>query len=80
MPARESINKTWGCGLETWINKGWIDYLVVGRSGFGGSEFDLTAFVEMAKGTGRAVLFGEECILDGHDTTAAEGKLIAEGK
>ena len=34
----------------------------------------------MAEGTGCAILFGEECILDGHDTTAEEDKLIAAGK
>ncbi|MDF1754207.1 MAG: family 10 glycosylhydrolase [Verrucomicrobiales bacterium] len=72
--------RTWGCDIETWIKNGWIDYLVVGQYGLGGYEFDISPFVEMAKGTGCAVLFGEECILDGHDTTAAEDKLIAEGK
>jgi hypothetical protein len=72
--------RTWGCDIETWIKNGWIDYLVVGQYGLGGYEFDITPFVAMAKGTGCAVLFGEECILDGHDTTAAEDKLIAEGK
>ncbi len=72
--------KTWGCDIETWVRNGWIDYLVVGQYGLGGYEFDITPFVKMAKGTGCAVLFGEECILDGHDTTAAEDKLIAEGK
>ena len=72
--------KTWGCDIETWVKNGWIDYLVVGQYGLGGYEFDITPFVKMAKGSGCAVLFGEECILDGHDTTAAEDKLIAEGK
>ncbi len=72
--------KTWGCDIETWIGNGWIDYLVVGQYGLGGYSFDISPFVEMAEGSGCAVLFGEECILDGHDTTAKEDKLIAEGK
>ena len=72
--------RTWGCDLETWLSEGWLDYLVVGQYGLGGYEFDISPFVAMAKPSGCAVLFGEECILDGHDTTAAEDKLIAAGK
>lgn len=34
----------------------------------------------MAEDTGCAVLFGEEVILDGHDTTAEEDRLLAAGK
>jgi len=70
----------WGCDIQTWLAKGWLDYLVVGQYGLGGYEFDIAPFMKMAKGSGCAVLFGEECITDGHDTTAAEDKLIAAGK
>ena len=69
----------WGCDIQTWLNNGWLDYLVVGQYGLGGYEFDIAPFVKMAKGSDCAVLFGEECITDGHDTTAAEDKLIAAG-
>ena len=34
----------------------------------------------MARGSGCAVLFGEEAIVDGHDRTAEEDRLIAAGK
>jgi hypothetical protein len=34
----------------------------------------------MAKGTGCAVLFGEEATVKGHDRTAEEDRLIAAGK
>jgi len=80
---------TWGCDFQTWLKDGLLDYLVVGertwpprppKGELGGYEFDLAPFVKMAKGTGCAVLFGEEAILGGHDTTPAEDKLIAEGK
>jgi hypothetical protein len=36
--------------------------------------------VKMARGTGCAVLFGEEATVKGHDRTAAEDRLIAAGK
>lgn len=72
--------RTWGCDIETWIKNGWLDYLVVGQYGLGGYEFPIDPFVKMAAGSGCAVLFGEECILDGHDRTPEEDKLIAEGK
>lgn len=36
--------------------------------------------MKMAEGTDCGILFGEECVLDGHDTTAEEDKLIAAGK
>ncbi len=70
----------WGCDIETWLKEGLLDYLVVGQYGKGGYEFDLARFVRMARGSGCAVLFGEEAIVDGHDRTAEEDRLIAAGK
>jgi hypothetical protein len=70
----------WGCDIETWLKDGLLDYLVVGQYGLGGYEFDLAPFVQMAKGTGCAVLFGEEATVKGHDRTAEEDRLIAAGK
>ncbi|MCX6952920.1 MAG: family 10 glycosylhydrolase [Verrucomicrobia bacterium] len=70
----------WGCDVATWLQDGLLDYLVVGQYGKGGYTFDLAPFVALAKGTGCAVLFGEEAILDGHDRTAEEDRLIAAGK
>ena len=70
----------WGCDIESWLDQGWLDYLVVGQYGLGGYEFDIAPFVQLAKDSDCAVLFGEECITGGHDTTAAEDKLIAAGK
>jgi hypothetical protein len=72
--------RSWGCDIEEWLKSGLLDYIVIGQRGLGGYEFDIAPFVEMARGTGTAVLFGEEAILSGHDTTAAEDRLIAEGK
>jgi hypothetical protein len=72
--------KTLGCDIETWLREGLLDYLVIAEHALGGYEIDLAPFVQMAKGTGCAILFGEEGILSGHDRTAAEDKLIAEGK
>jgi len=69
-----------GCDIATWLKAGLLDYLAVGQHSLGGYEFDLAPFVNMARGTGCAVLFAEEAILSGHDRTAAEDKLIAEGK
>lgn len=69
-----------GCDVETWLKEGLLDYLVVAQHSLGGYEIDLTPFVKLARGTGCAVLFGEEGILSGHDRTAAEDKLIAAGK
>lgn len=69
-----------GCDVETWLKAGLLDYVVIAQHTLGGYEFDLAPFVQMAKGTGCAVLFGEEGITSGHDTTAAEDKLIAAGK
>jgi len=69
-----------GCDIETWLKEGLIDYLVVGQHSLGGYEFDIAPFVSMAKGSGCAVLFGEEAVLSGHDLTAKEDKLIAAGK
>lgn len=70
----------WGCDVETWLKDRLLDYLVVGQYGLGGFEFDLGPFVTMARGTGCAVLFGEEATLSGHDRTAEEDRLIAAGK
>ena len=70
----------WGCDIATWLKEGLLDYLVVGQYGKGGYEFDLAPFVQMARGSGCAVLFGEEAIVAGHDRTAEEDRLIAAGK
>ena len=69
-----------GCDIETWLRDGLPDYLALAQHSLGGYEFDLAPFVKMARGSGCAVLFGEEGITSGHDTTAAEDKLIAAGK
>lgn len=69
-----------GCDVETWLKAGLLDYVVIAQHTLGGYEFDIAPFVKMAAGTGCAVLFGEEGITSGHDTTAAEDKLIAAGK
>lgn len=71
---------TWGCDIETWLKDGLLDYLVVGQYGLGGYDFDIAPFVQMAKGRGCAVLFGEEATVKGHDRTAEEDRLIAAGK
>jgi hypothetical protein len=73
-------HRGWGCDLEAWLREGLLDYVVIGQRSLGGYEFDLRPFVAMARGTGCAVLFGEEATLSGHDLTAKEDKLIAEGK
>ncbi len=70
----------WGCDIETWIKEELLDYVVLAQRSLGGYEFDLQPFVAMARGTGCAVLFGEEAILTGNDLTAQEDKLVAEGK
>jgi hypothetical protein len=75
---RES--RAWGCDFERWVKSGWLDYLVVAQYKLGGYDFDLRPFVEMAKGTRCAVYFGEEAVLSGHDLTAKEDRLLAEGK
>lgn len=72
--------KTWGCDIDTWLKEGLLDYLVLAQHTLGGYEFDLTPFVQKARGTGCAILFGEEATLSGHDRTPAEDKAIAEGK
>ncbi len=74
----EYLNR--GCDIETWLKEGLLDYLVLTQHTLGGFEFDLAPFVQMAKGSGCAVLFGEEATLSGHDRTPQEDKLIAEGK
>lgn len=66
--------------VETWLKEGLLDYLVVAQHTLGGYEFDIAPFVAMAKGSGCAVLFGEEAATSGHDLTAEEDKLIAAGK
>jgi hypothetical protein len=70
----------WGCDIETWFKEKALDYLVVGQHGLGGYDFDIAPFVKMAKGSGCAVLFGEEATVKGHDRTAEEDRLIAAGK
>ncbi|MBX7207821.1 MAG: family 10 glycosylhydrolase [Verrucomicrobiaceae bacterium] len=72
--------KTWGCDIDTWLKEGLLDYLVIAQHTLGGYEFDIAPFVQKAEGTGCAILFGEEAILSGHDTTSEEDKLIAAGK
>jgi hypothetical protein len=72
--------RTWGCDIEAWLKDGLLDYLVVGQYGFGGYDFDIAPFVQMAKGSGCAVLFGEEAVVEGEDRTAEEDRLIAAGK
>ena len=69
-----------GCDVATWLKEDLLDYVVVAQRSLGGYEFELKPFVEMARGTGCAVLFGEEAILTGNDLTAQEDKLVAEGK
>lgn len=70
----------WGCDPEAWLQAGWLDYLVVGQYGKGGYDFDLAPFARMTRGSGCALLAGEEAIVDGHDRTAEEDRLIAAGK
>lgn len=72
--------RAWGCDIDTWLKEGLLDYLVIAKHALGGYEFDIASFVQKARGTGCAILFGEEATLSGHDTTAAEDKAIAEGK
>lgn len=72
--------RQWGCDIERWMKEGLVDYLVIAQHSLGGYEFDLAPFVAMAKGTGCAILFGEEAITTGHDLTPEEDKAIAEGR
>lgn len=72
--------RRWGCDVERWMKEGLLDYLVVAQHSLGGYEFDLTPFVEMARGTDCALLFGEEASTSGHDRTPEEDKAIAEGR
>ena len=72
--------RQWGCDIERWVKDGLLDYLVLAQHTLGGYEFDLKPFVTMARGSGCAILFGEEATLSGHDRTPQEDKLIAEGK
>ncbi len=69
-----------GCDVDRWLESGLLDYLVVAGYGKGGYEFDISPFVQKAKASGCAVLFGEEATLAGHDTTPEEDKAAAEGK
>ena len=71
--------RTWGGDIGRWLREGWLDYFVLAQHSLGGYEFDLAPFVALARGTGCAVLFGEEAITSGHDLTAAEDKRIAAG-
>ncbi|HUR57050.1 MAG TPA: family 10 glycosylhydrolase [Opitutaceae bacterium] len=73
-------HRAWGCDVEAWMKEGLLDYAVFAQRSLGGYEFDLKPFVAMARGTGCAVLFGEEAILTGNDLTAQEDKLVAAGK
>jgi hypothetical protein len=70
----------WGCDAETWLKERLLDYLVVGQYGLGGYDFDIAPFVKLARGSGCAILFGEEATIKGHDRTAEEDRLIASGK
>ncbi len=70
----------WGCDVRAWLAEDLLDYLVVGQYGKGGYTFDLAPFAALARPSGCALLFGEEAILDGHDRTAEEDRLIAAGK
>lgn len=72
--------RAWGCDIDAWLKEGLLDYLVLAQHTLGGYEFDIAPFVQKARGTGCAVLFGEEATLSGHDTTSEEDKLIAAGK
>jgi hypothetical protein len=72
--------RAWGCDIERWLKDGLLDYIVLAQHTLGGYEFDLKPFVAMAKASHCAVYFGEEATLSGHDLTAQEDKLIAEGK
>jgi hypothetical protein len=72
--------KSHGCDIDTWLKEGLLDYLVIAQHTLGGYEFDLAPFVQKARGSGCAILFGEEATLSGHDRTPAEDKAIAEGK
>jgi hypothetical protein len=69
-----------GCDLAAWLREGLLDYVAIAQRTLGGYEFDLAPFVALARGSGCAVLFGEEAITTGHDLTAAEDKLVAAGK
>jgi hypothetical protein len=72
-------HKQWGCDIERWMKEGLVDYVVLAQHSLGGYEFDLAPFVTMARGTGCAVLFGEEATTSGHDLTPEEDRAIAEG-
>jgi hypothetical protein len=69
-----------GCDVDGWLAAGLLDYLVVAQHSLGGYEIDLKPFVAMAAGTRCAIYYGEEAILTGHDLTAKEDRMIAEGK
>ena len=66
-----------GLDIETWLREGLVDILIMAEEGFGGYIFDLRPFVDMAHGRCR-VLFGEEAVLEGEDTSAEEDKALAE--
>lgn len=69
-----------GLDVETWLDEGLLDLLIVSEHGLGGFEFDISPFVDMARGTGCKVLFGEEAITGGHDLTPEEDRKLARGE
>lgn len=68
-----------GLDIETWLNEGLIDILIVAEESLGGYTFDLRPFTEMTRGKGK-LLFGEEAVCSGHDLTPEEDRALAEGK
>jgi hypothetical protein len=68
-----------GLDLQTWINEGLIDILIVAERGLGGYKMDLTPFVAMAKGKCKLIA-GEEALCSGHDLTPQEDRALAQGK
>ncbi len=71
--------RAWGLDIERWMKDKLIDLLIVAQHSLGGYVFDLRPFVQMARGTGCQVFFGEEVTLSGHDLTPEEDKAIAAG-
>lgn len=70
-----------GLDVETWVNEGLLDMLIVSEHGqLGGFEFSLQPFVEMLEGTDCRLLFGEEAITAGHDLTPEEDRRLARGE
>lgn len=70
-----------GLDIETWIDEGLLDMLIVSEHGqLGGFEFSLQPFVEMLEGSDCTLLFGEEATTSGHDLTPEEDKRLARGE